>query len=87
MMNMNMLCNIYLFFKYLFNLQIIQIIRIIIEITVLMQFVQMNNKISHICISFYPLLCKQSNCTSHCEDFGLFYNNIKLTSGTTCMYS
>ena len=47
-----------------------------------------NDKLSTICIPINALLCKQSNCTSHCKDIDLFYNSIVSalkTSGTNCV--
>ena len=47
-----------------------------------------NEKLSTICIPINALLCKQSNCTTHCKDIDLFYNSIVSalkTSGTNCI--
>ena len=47
-----------------------------------------NKKLSKICIPITALLCKQSNCTTHCKDIDLFYNSIVSalqTSGTNCI--
>ena len=35
-----------------------------------------NEKVSNIKIPINALLCKESNCTIHCKDIDIFYNNI-----------
>ena len=35
-----------------------------------------NEKLSTICMPINSLLCKQSNCTTHCKDIDLFHNSI-----------
>ena len=47
-----------------------------------------NEELSKICFPTNALLCKQSNCTLHCKDIDVFYNDIILalkTSGTNCI--
>ena len=47
-----------------------------------------NEKLSNIKIPINALLCKESNCTIHCKDIDIFYNNIVAalkTSGTECI--
>ena len=47
-----------------------------------------NENLSNICIPINALLCKQSNCTTHCKDMDLFYNSSDSalkTSDTNCI--
>ena len=47
-----------------------------------------NEKLSNIKIPINALLCKEFNCTIHCKDIDIFYNNIVTalkTSGTECI--